>query len=123
MAPSSALPIGATRVVSEMQPVQIDPSQIGSRLLNAILALLSPPNPDENERYDEEILDLTVTGFIVVYVYPLSKRRPDIDDRLWPSSYSTNVDIPNRKLTILAPNQGSYAGKTAIVGSFEWQDQ
>lgn len=66
MAPSSALPIGATRVVSEMQPVPVDPSQPGSRLLNAVLALLAPPNPDENERYDEEILDLTVTGFLVM---------------------------------------------------------
>jgi hypothetical protein len=37
--------------------------------------------------------------------------------------YRTNIDIPNRKLTILAPNQGSLVGKTAIVGSFEWQDQ
>lgn len=68
MAPSSALPIGATRVVSEIQPVQVDPAQPGSGLLNAVLALIAPPNPDESERYDEEILDLTVTGFLVVYV-------------------------------------------------------
>jgi polyribonucleotide 5'-hydroxyl-kinase len=68
MAPSSALPIGAARVVSEMQPVAIDPAQPGSGLLNAVLALLSPPNPDENERYDEEILDLTVTGFLIMSV-------------------------------------------------------
>jgi len=68
MAPSSALPIGATRVVSEMQPVPVDPSQPGSGLLNAVLAVLAPPNPDENERYDEEILDLTVTGFIIMFV-------------------------------------------------------
>lgn len=38
-------------------------------------------------------------------------------------SLSTNLDIPHRKMTILAPNQGSVAGKTAIVGSYEWQDQ
>jgi polyribonucleotide 5'-hydroxyl-kinase len=68
MAPSSALPIGATRVVSEMQPVPVDSSQSGSGLLNAVLAVLAPPNPDENERYDEEILDLSVTGFIIVFV-------------------------------------------------------
>lgn len=66
MAPSSALPIGAARVVSEMQPVLIDPSQPGSGLLNSVLALLAPFNADENERYDEEILDLTVTGFLIV---------------------------------------------------------
>ncbi|KAG6879257.1 Cleavage polyadenylation factor subunit clp1 [Termitomyces sp. T32_za158] len=101
MAPSSALPIGAARVVSEMQPVPVDPSQPGSGLLNAVLGVLAPPNPDENERYDEEILDLTATGFIII----------------------TSLDISHKKMTILAPNQGSVAGKTAIVGSFEWQDQ
>jgi polyribonucleotide 5'-hydroxyl-kinase len=66
MAPSSALPIGAARVLSEMQPTQINPSEPGSGLLNAVLALLAPPNPDESERYDEEILDLPVTGFLIV---------------------------------------------------------
>lgn len=66
MAPSSALPIGATRVVSEIQPVLVDPSLPGSGLLNAMLALMAPFHADENERYDEEILDLPVTGFIAV---------------------------------------------------------
>lgn len=69
MAPTSALPIGFARVVSEMQPVSVDPSLPGSGLLNAVLALLAPPNPDENERYDEEILDLTVIGFLVMCVF------------------------------------------------------
>lgn len=46
----------------------MDPSHAGSGLLNAVLALLAPLNPDENERYDEELLDLTVSGFLVVYV-------------------------------------------------------
>jgi polyribonucleotide 5'-hydroxyl-kinase len=66
MAPSSALPIGGTRILSEMQPVLIDPTQSGSGLLNAVLALLAPLNPNEAERYDEEILDLNVTGFLVM---------------------------------------------------------
>lgn len=66
MAPSSALPIGATRVVSEMQPILVDPAQSKSGLYNAVLALLSPPNPDESERYDEEILDLHTVGYVVV---------------------------------------------------------
>ena len=66
MAPSDVLPVGATRVVSEMQPALIDPASPGSGLLNCVLALLAPPNPDENERYDEEILDLTVVGFLIV---------------------------------------------------------
>ena len=71
MAPSSALPIGATRTVSEMQPVKIDPASHASGLLNAVLALLAPPyHDDEAERYDEEVLDLHVVGFLAVYVHP-----------------------------------------------------
>lgn len=66
MAPSSALPIGAARAVSELQPVRIDPASPGSGLLNGVLALLAPFHPDENERYDEEILDLPVIGFLYV---------------------------------------------------------
>ena len=67
MAPASALPIGATRSVSEMQPIMTNPAQPGSGLYNAVLALLAPPSADESERYDEEILDLHVIGFIVMY--------------------------------------------------------
>jgi hypothetical protein len=69
MAPSSALPIGAARMLSEMQPVLVDPASYSSGLLNSVLALLAPFNPDESERYDEEILDLNVIGFLVVYVF------------------------------------------------------
>lgn len=66
MAPSSALPIGATRTLSEVQPTMLDLASAGSGLLNRALAVLSPFNTDENERYDEEILDLSVTGFLVM---------------------------------------------------------
>jgi polyribonucleotide 5'-hydroxyl-kinase len=66
MAPSSALPLGAVRAVSEMQPLLVDPTTPGSGLLNSVLALLGPPAEDEAERYDEEVLDLHVIGFVVV---------------------------------------------------------
>ncbi len=101
MAPSSALPVGAARTISELQPVPVDPSQKGSGLLNAVLALLSPPASDESERYDEEVLDLTVAGFLVVNA----------------------LDFHSKKMTVLAPGQGSLVGRTCLVGSFEWQDQ
>ncbi|KAJ7221034.1 Pre-mRNA cleavage complex II protein Clp1-domain-containing protein [Mycena haematopus] len=101
MAPSSALPIGAARAVSETQAVSIDPAMPGSGLLNAVLAVLAlPTNTDESERYDEEILDLPISGFIVI----------------------TNLDIPHRKMTVLTPNQGSVVGRTAVIGSFEWSE-
>lgn len=71
MAPSSALPIGATRTVNEMQPIQLDPASPRSGMLNAIVALLAlPMNPEETERYDEEVLDLPVLGFLAVFVSP-----------------------------------------------------
>lgn len=68
IAPQDVLPVGATRLISEMQPIKIDPAAKGSGLLNAVLALLAPLNPDENERYDEEVLDLNVVAFLIVYV-------------------------------------------------------
>jgi polyribonucleotide 5'-hydroxyl-kinase len=71
MAPSSALPVGATRVVSEMQPLQVDPAMPGSGLLNAVLALLAQPDEDERDSRQEgseRILDMTVSGFLVVCV-------------------------------------------------------
>jgi len=66
-----------------------------------VLALLSlPANQDPAERYDEELLDLDVAGFL----------------------YVTNIDMTSRKMTILSPNIGSLAGRTALVGTFEWQE-
>lgn len=35
----------------------------------------------------------------------------------------TSLDVQNKKMTVLAPNQISLAGRTAIVGSFEWEEQ
>ena len=117
MAPSSALPIGATRTVNEMHPIPLDPASTGSGLLNAIVALLAPPvHPEETERYDEEVLDLQVSGFLAMFVFTVSYfSHSDWEPR-------TNVDIPNRKLTILSPSPGSFSGRTATLGSFEWSE-
>jgi polyribonucleotide 5'-hydroxyl-kinase len=38
------------------------------------------------------------------------------------TAQSTALDIPNRKMTLLAPSAGSFVGKTAVIGSFEWAD-
>jgi polyribonucleotide 5'-hydroxyl-kinase len=119
MAPVSALPIGAKRVVSEMQPISVDPSIPGSGLLNKVLAIMAPFNPDESERYDEEILDLTVEGLVVVYV--------KFTCLLWVGLVillcRTGFDLTTKRMTILKPNRGSISGKTAIVGTFEWLDE
>lgn len=64
MAPTSALPIGASRVVDEMQPVIVDPAQGGSGLLNAVLALLAPVESGVTDETD--VLDNDVLGFLIV---------------------------------------------------------
>ncbi|CAK5277587.1 unnamed protein product [Mycena citricolor] len=118
MAPSSALPIGAARTVSETQSVPIDPASPGSGLLNAVLAIVAPLSTDESERYDEELLDQPISGYLVMSVSDFGDPRFYRAD----SATSTNVDIPQRKLTVLSPNHGSITGRTAITGSFEWQE-
>jgi polyribonucleotide 5'-hydroxyl-kinase len=122
MAPSSALPIGATRVVSELQPIPVDPALPGSGLLNSVLALLAPANADESERYDEEMLDLHVIGYLVVCVR-YHELRPVFSFSNHISMFRTGLDIPNKKMTVLSPSPGSLTGKTAIIGSFEWTEQ
>lgn len=67
MAPSSALPIGASRAVSELLPLHVDPSSPSSGVLNSVLALLASTTSD-GEQYDEELVDLPIRGFIIVYV-------------------------------------------------------
>ncbi|KIJ41322.1 hypothetical protein M422DRAFT_48778 [Sphaerobolus stellatus SS14] len=98
MAPSSALPIGASRAVSEMQPVLVDPAQSGSGLLNAVLALLPASDFPLD---DDAIVDSDVVGFIMV----------------------ASIDIHNKQMTILSPGPGTFQGRTAIIGSLEWQEQ
>ncbi|KZV85518.1 Clp1-domain-containing protein [Exidia glandulosa HHB12029] len=98
MAPSSALPIGAGRMISEVQPMAVDPSMPGSGLLNAVLALLAPA--PANASSEDVLADRNVAGFVII----------------------TGIDIPGRKMTILAPVTGSLAGRTALVGTLEWQD-
>lgn len=98
MAPSSALPIGAARSISEMQPVPVDPAQSGSGLLNAVLALLPPLDGSID---DNAIVDSDVSGFIMV----------------------TSIDIPARQMTVLSLGPGSLQGRIAIMGSLEWQEQ
>lgn len=82
MAPSSALPIGAQRVLSEMQPVLVDPGSSGAGLHNAVMGLLAPANPDENERYEGDILDLPIVAFVVMWVafcqFSIESRREDL---------------------------------------------
>ncbi len=47
----------------------------------------------------------------------------DMPERLSLIFCRTKLDILQRKMTILAPNQGFLVGKATIIGSYEWQDQ
>ncbi|KAG8963461.1 Cleavage polyadenylation factor subunit clp1 [Tulasnella sp. 408] len=105
MAPSSALPIGGSRIITELEPIPVDPSSGG--LLNVVLALLPlPPSQHgavkaEEDFSEEDLLTTDVAGFLLV----------------------TAVDTAKSRMTILSPNPGSLTGRTALVGSYEWQDQ
>ena len=75
MAPSSALPIGGQRRISEVQAIPVDPALSGSGLLNAVLALLAPfdAGHDENGHF----ADHDIAGYLIVYVYGTSRCVPN----------------------------------------------
>ena len=77
MAPSSALPIGASRVITELEPTRVNPQEDG--LLNALLALLPQPSSNPSAKdvvlSDEELLASDVSGFLLVYVKLSESRR------------------------------------------------
>jgi polyribonucleotide 5'-hydroxyl-kinase len=118
MAPTSALPIGASRVVDEMQPVVVDPSHGGSGLLNAVLALLAPV---EDGLTDETaVLDSDVIGFLIVCVCIIFLQW--FAGSSW-KIHSMSIDTTARQMTVLSPGPGSLQGRIALIGSLEWQEQ
>lgn len=67
MAPSSALPIGASRVITELEPTDVDPNTTG--LLNTILALLPLPSSGAKAVDEDDEIDLVntdIAGFLFV---------------------------------------------------------
>ncbi|KAN0065036.1 Cleavage polyadenylation factor subunit clp1 [Thecaphora frezii] len=111
LAPSSALPIGAQRTVTETQLVKLDPAHSASdqsALLNSVLALIQPPRggggagqPDSvQEPKDDEILGAPVLGFVHV----------------------ADLDLVRKKMTVLSPMAGRLPSKTAILGTLDWHD-
>jgi len=59
LAPSSALPIGIDRKVSETQLVKVEPDD--NTLLHSILAISSANNPEEHS-----LLESSIIGFVYV---------------------------------------------------------
>ncbi|CAO3692138.1 unnamed protein product [Umbelopsis ramanniana] len=91
LAPTSALPIGMDRQLSETQLVKIDNPDI---LLHSILAVL---NADESDN-EANALESNVAGFI----------------------YVSDVDDAKQKLTILSPAPGRLLKRHLLMGSFKW---
>ncbi|KAK0553124.1 Cleavage polyadenylation factor subunit clp1 [Tilletia horrida] len=123
MAPSSALPIGAQRTVTQTQLVKLDPgtsSADQATLLHSIVALIQTPrgigpkvgaakaraeagvetHEDEDELTDDEILGSPVLGFIHV----------------------ADMDLIRKTITVLAPMKGKLPVLTGLVGTLEWTD-
>ena len=101
IAPSSALPIGAERVVSELQVVKLDPlnsSSDLSTLLHSIIALVDVPGDMEvNEDglpTESGLLRASVLGFLHV----------------------SEIDTNRKKMTVLSPKPGKLPSKTALIG-------
>lgn len=111
LAPSSALPIGASRTVTETQLVKLDPTNSAAdqtSLLHSVLALIQPPRggggagqPDSSTNpTDDEIIGAPILGFVHV----------------------ADIDTVRKKITVLSPSAGRLPSKTAIIGSLDWQD-
>ena len=113
MAPSSALPIGASRAVTATQLVKLDPSTSSidqSQLLHSVLALVQPPRGGggpgvadskvEPPPSDDEILGAPILGFVHV----------------------ADIDTVRKKITVLSPSPGRLPSKTALIGTLDWQD-
>ncbi|RHZ59936.1 hypothetical protein Glove_360g62 [Diversispora epigaea] len=92
LAPSSALPIGIDRKVSETQLVKVEPDD---SIRHSILALTSANSPDE-----QSLLETSIIGFI----------------------YVSEVDIVKQKMTILAPCPGRLPKQYLMMGSYKWME-
>lgn len=118
MAPSSALPIGASRALSASTLHQLDPINSAadqSSLLNSILALVDAPcggggkgQKDSevwraelgDEEGEKRVAESNVRGYIHVQ----------------------SIDVAKKRMTVLAPAVGRLPSKTALIGSLDWQD-
>lgn len=116
VAPSSALPIGAERALSEMQVVKLDPvnsSSDLSMLLHSVLALIDPPPELEHDaaddanvkKYDDDdLLGSTLLGFVHVYAL------------FFFANHSSDIDMTRKKMTVLSPKPGKLPSTTALIG-------
>lgn len=91
LAPSSALPLGATRKVTETRSSRVDPSK--ALLLYSILGCSYAAGDDE-----DQLTDANCAGFV----------------------YVTAVDEQRRHITVLSPCPGKLPSTFLILGSIKW---
>ncbi|KAF9432466.1 Cleavage polyadenylation factor subunit clp1 [Entomortierella beljakovae] len=94
LAPSSALPIGEDRKVSETHVVKVEPSE--HLLLNSVLAV---SNADKMKS-EEEIIETNLAGFI----------------------YVSEVHEARKKMTVLSPCPGRIPKKYWWIGNLQWAE-
>ncbi|KAG0368283.1 Pre-mRNA cleavage complex II protein Clp1-domain-containing protein [Gamsiella multidivaricata] len=93
LAPSSALPIGEDRKVSETQVVKVEP---GEHLLHSVLAV---SNADKMK--EPEILETNLAGFV----------------------YVSEIHETRKKITVLSPCPGRIPKKFWWLGSLKWAEE
>jgi len=91
LAPSSALPLGATRKVSETRTTRVEPSK--ASLLYSILACSFAQGDEE-----DQLTDANVAGFV----------------------YVTAVDEQKKQMIVLSPCPGKLPSPYLIMGSIKW---
>ncbi|BGP42808.1 Cleavage polyadenylation factor subunit clp1 [Rhodotorula kratochvilovae] len=98
-APSSALPIGATRLTKDTELVEVDLEgpRAASEVVNRVLAV---PMAEEERDGQEKVVQGPVMGFV------------------WVSA----LDKEKKKITLLSPLPGRLPRKTLILGGIDWVD-
>ncbi|POY75897.1 hypothetical protein BMF94_0980 [Rhodotorula taiwanensis] len=98
-APSSALPLGATRLTRDTELVEVDLEgpRAASEVVNRVLAV---PMAEEERDGQDKVVKGPVMGFV------------------WVSA----LDKDKKKITLLSPLPGRLPRRTLIVGSVDWVD-
>ncbi|TIA72864.1 hypothetical protein E3P92_01973 [Wallemia ichthyophaga] len=112
VAPSSALPIGASRVLenTQLERVNFESSSQLLTLVHSLLYLVKWPDSNnvlnkhakefEGDIDSKDLIRADLVGFLIV----------------------TAIDSVKRTITVLAPSPGRLPSLNAVFGSFEWQD-
>ncbi|KAK0535669.1 Cleavage polyadenylation factor subunit clp1 [Tilletia horrida] len=135
MAPSSALPIGAQRTVTQTQLVKLDPASSSAdqaTLLHSIVALVQTPRGTgpkvgaAKAKAEAEAAAAAAAG--IVGGGGLGDEGDGLsDDEILGSPvvgfiHVADMDLNRKTMTVLAPMKGKLPALTGLVGALEWTD-